>query len=357
VGAALVGVPFGAVIGLVIAVSVHTSSAPATGTMPTLPPTPALRSGPSGVSGPAGPSTAVACGAQTDQTWAASLALSANAIYQGEEASTEVSNDRRQVTASLALASAVAAGERAQARSAVISLVFTPHLHIVRLRAIRNGQVLADVGAPLAIAPVTGTLTLYGHRVGRYVMSVQDDVGYIKLVRRFIGVGVELSSGTRRLIGDPSPGPSPLPASGTVRYQGTVDQVVSFAARGMPDVPIRVTLLVAPAPAPASLQALPCEQVELRGAAHVAQRVAPRFHLSSVDYSGYAEVLHQLTGDLVFIRRGGQQLAGSMANGPAPPAQDTLRFQGRRYDALHFTAPASPAPVTVLLLQPALSSS
>ena len=75
------------------------------------------------------------------------------------------------------------------------AIVYTPHWHIVRLRVMQGTRVLADVGGPYVIAPVTGTLEQHGRTLGRYVMSVQDDTGYVKLVSRFIGVPVELYRG------------------------------------------------------------------------------------------------------------------------------------------------------------------
>src|SRR6185437_6937128 len=77
---------------------------------------------------------------------------------------------------------ALTARDLAATHRAVAKLVYHPRWHIVRLRVIdRAGRVLADVGGPYVIAPVTGLLRVGARVLGSYVMSVQDDVGFTKL--------------------------------------------------------------------------------------------------------------------------------------------------------------------------------
>ena len=80
------------------------------------------------------------------------------------------------------------------------SLVYS-HTHIVRLRVTRGGTVLADVGGPYIIAPVSGLLRVHGRTVARYVLSVQDDLGYVKLETRYIGFPLLLRRGAQRIPG------------------------------------------------------------------------------------------------------------------------------------------------------------
>ena len=101
----------------------------------------------------------------------------------------------------------MSSGNRRAILAAVHSIVYTPHWHIVRLRVFKAGHVIADVGGPYVIAPVTGVLRQHGRTVGRYVMSVQDDLGYIKLVSRFIGVPVDFYRGRSFVMGTLRPAP------------------------------------------------------------------------------------------------------------------------------------------------------
>ena len=65
-----------------------------------------------------------------------------------------------------ALLSALSAGDDAAVSAAVSAMVYTPHWHIVRLRVLRAGHVIADVGRPYVIAPVTGTIRQHGRTLG-----------------------------------------------------------------------------------------------------------------------------------------------------------------------------------------------
>ena len=94
-------------------------------------------------------------------------------IYRNELAGTEVSFDLEQITGAADLLSAVAGHDRAGALKAVSRIVFHRHWHIVRLRALdASGHLLADVGGPYVIAPVSGVL-----RSGRARRWQLRDVG------------------------------------------------------------------------------------------------------------------------------------------------------------------------------------
>ena len=124
-----------------------------------------------------------ACGAATDATYLSTAYAVAVRIRDGERSGAAVRRDVRTIEADRVLANAVAAGDAATVHSEVLALVFN-HQHIVRLRVLRNGQVLDDVGGPRVLAPVTGSLRVGGRTVGTFVMSIQDDLGYQKLADR-----------------------------------------------------------------------------------------------------------------------------------------------------------------------------
>ena len=110
------------------------------------------------------------------------------AVARRELDGSEVAQDRARVAGSAALLAAVAAGNPGSTWLAVHALVYHPLWHIVRLRVSDlAGTVLADIGGPDVASPVSGALTFDGQTIGRYVISVQDDAGVVKLEHNFIG--------------------------------------------------------------------------------------------------------------------------------------------------------------------------
>jgi hypothetical protein len=182
-------------------------------------------------------------------------------IYANELSSSEVFGDKSQVERFSPLLDAVARGDRTAVREAVTSLVFS-HTHVVRLRVSRGGEVLADVGGPDILAPVNGSLRRGGRTVGHYTLSVQDDLGYVKLVTRFTGAPLVLRAGSRTLpvAGTLAPAPTSIPEHGAVKYRGSTYQAFSFNAQVFPSGPLRISLLV---PVPGSLSGRTCSEIKV----------------------------------------------------------------------------------------------
>ncbi len=187
-------------------------------------------SAPSAASGPASGS----CGPASATTIANVDATVAQGIFAGETHSSEVNADVARITGFQALLSALASDNEAAVYAAVHTIVYTPHWHIVRLRVVKAGHVLADVGGPDVIAPVSGALRWKGRTVGTYVMSVQDDVGYVKLVSRFIGIPVDLYRNGSFLMGTLASAPSKLRPGSSVHVGGTSYEVHLFERRRFP---------------------------------------------------------------------------------------------------------------------------
>jgi hypothetical protein len=276
------------------------------------------------------------CGPAAAETLARAVGLVATRIYANELSSSEVFGDKSQVESFPPLLSAVASGDRAAVKEAVTSLVFS-HTHVVRLRVTRGGEVLADVGGPDILAPVSGSLRRGGSTVGHYVLSVQDDLGYVKLVTRFIGVPLVLRAGSRTLPveGTLSPGPASIPTHGSVSYRNTTYEAFSFNAQLFPSGPLRVSLLV---PGSGSLSRRTCSEIKVAELGEVALRISRRFALSPANFSSYINATGPLTGGLIYIRSGSRQLAGSTHPGPRTlPEQGTVTFRGRTYGVFSFT--------------------
>ncbi len=284
------------------------------------------------------------CGPASTTTIAGVDATVAQGIYAGEAHSSEVSADIAHITGSQALLSALASNNEAAAYAAVHAIVYTPHWHIVRLRVVKAGRVVADVGGPDVIAPISGALRWKGRTLGTYVTSVQDDIGYVKLVSRFIGVPVDLYRNGAFLMGTLQPAPSTVRTGASVSVSGTTYQVQLLNARAFPSGALRVALFV-PA-ASSSVSTASCPSVRLAAWGSVAMHIAARFKPLPAHYQDLVDVLHGATGGPAYVRSGSKRIAGGAV--PARiPRRGIVRYGGRSWSVFSWE-PIPPARVYVL---------
>ena len=298
--------------------------------------------------GPAQPR--VPCASAADATLADTLGGVGARIYDSEHARNgSAAVAIRSVTSSSALARAVAAGDPVAARAAVTSIVFN-HLHIVRLRVIHDGRVLSDVGGPFVLAPISGEIRLHGRLVGRYVLSIQDDVGYVKLAGRLAGLQVVMRSGGRQVMSSLSPAPVHIPPHGTLTFGGVSYVTHTINGVAFPSGPLHIYLL-ARRPSPPFTSRI-CFQIKVAALGKVGVYVSRRFVLSNGSYGSYISVTQGLTHALVFVRDGSRQLAGSVRLAPALlPDSGTVRFRGLSYGVISFPAHAAGGhPIRITLL-------
>jgi len=185
-------------------------------------------------------STAALCGRTEQDTVVNTLSHVARLIYDGEiggRARTQV----HRVQNDPGLLSAVARHDAAGTRSAVERLL---NQHIVRLRVSAAGRLLSDVGGPFVLGPVGGTLRLGGREIGSFVLSIQDDEGYLRLTRRLVGLKVLMRMGGQLVKNSLGPAPGEVPASGSYRYQGRSFRVFTIAAAAFPAGPLQIQVLV-----------------------------------------------------------------------------------------------------------------
>jgi len=287
----------------------------------------------------------VPCGAASAATIAGVDTAVARAIYAGELRSTSVSADVAHVTGYAPLLRALASSSAPAAYAAVHAIVYTPHWHIVRLRVLEAGRVVADVGGPDVIAPVSGVLRWKGRIVGSYVMSVQDDVGYVKLVSRFIGVPIDLYRNGSFLMGTLQPAPSAPSAGGSLTVAGVGYQAHVFAAAAFPSGALQVLLLV-PAP-PVAVAAQPCAAVRVAAWGSVLKHIAARLKPLQAHYADLADVVRGLTGGLVVVRAGSTRLAGSAAP-TRIPRNGSVSYRGRSWPVFSWE-PVPPARIYFLV--------
>ena len=292
--------------------------------------------------------SAEACGAAGGELLADAAGTVAKRIYAGELAGSETRSDQRQVEGDATLLSAIASGNRAAINAAVHRLVYS-HTHIVRLRITHGASVLADIGGPYIIAPVGGALRLHGRALAHYVLSVQDDLGYVKLVTRFLGVALVMRAGSHGIpVEGLVPGPASVPDLGPVTYRGVSYEAISFPARSFPGGPLRISLLL---PLASSLASRTCAQIKSAELGHAAMLISRRFQLSPASFPVYIKFVRTLTDALIYIRAGSRELAGSTRPGPASlPASGPIDFAGKHYEVSSFLAPSSVGQVRVHVL-------
>ncbi len=194
------------------------------------------------------PSTAIAAvcarrGASPAQAQADTLGLVAERVYYAEHEGSKAELLLGYVERSRAFREAVLAGNAVATRAAIIGF-FRSHLHIVRVRVIREGKLLVDVGGPHVLAPIPGVLrNARGRVVAHFLMAIQDDLGFQILSRAFTGAQVLMREQARQVMGTLSPGPTNVPDRGRVVYRGTPYRAYSFDAEAFPSGTLRISLL------------------------------------------------------------------------------------------------------------------
>jgi hypothetical protein len=167
-------------------------------------------------------------------------------IYREEQSGVRAKLAVRDFEHSRAFQEAVATDNPA-ATHAVIDEFFKTQLHVVRVRATLGEKLVVDVGGPHVLAPIRGDVRdARGRVVGHFLLSVQDDLGYLLLANRFTGAQVLLRQGSDQIMGTLSPGPTQIPNRGVVLYQGVHYQAYSFLAEAFPKGMLRVSLLIPP---------------------------------------------------------------------------------------------------------------
>lgn len=290
------------------------------------------------VIGAIGKSAAPGCGAATERTYVSAAFAVARHINSGETNGNAVRQALQTIESDQVLANAVAAGDIATVRSEALVLVYN-HEHIVRLRVLRAGHLLDDLGGPLVLSPVGGSLRLGGRVVGTFVMSVQDDAGYRKLVERLVGANIVMRYQGRTIMSDLAVAGEPLPANGSVAVRGVRYLVASFSDGRFPVGTLRIWLLFRP-PA-AELARSACAQVSADALADVARRaydesrsgppVLPALNtlararalpeaLAAGDYVGAAKIVRRMVSAGGFARLrvlvGGRVVANAGASIP-----------------------------------------
>jgi hypothetical protein len=146
------------------------------------------------------------------------------------------------IARSIPLRNAVERGDPRAARAAAQALIATGHM--TNLRVLRGGQVLADVGAPDALAPLHGAITgAGGATIGTFVASVWADNGFLQETSGIAEGVAALRENGRNIADSFALEQGELPPQGTLTVRGTAYAYTSFPAAMYPTGQLRVYLL------------------------------------------------------------------------------------------------------------------
>ena len=140
---------------------------------------------------------------------------------RGEAHGSAVARTLRHAAADPAFRSAIAAGDPAALRAAIVGLFRDNHFHIVRVRAWRGAQLIDDVGGPYVLSPATGTIAARGAPSPAASCSPSRTTpGSSSSSTASPAPTSSLHTSTGTVPGSNlSPGPAFVPGLGTVTYQ------------------------------------------------------------------------------------------------------------------------------------------
>lgn len=191
--------------------------------------------------------SAALCDASAQDTRANVIALAGRRLLRAESHSPGVAQTLRHTARDPAFRRATARDDRGAIRAAIIDSFFRDHSHhIVRVRVLRGHRLIYDLGGPYVLSPASGTVrSPDGRSAATFILAVQDDTGYIKLMHRFTGADVQLVSPLGRVPGSTlEPGPATIPDHGTIEFGGRRYIARSFDGAAFPSGQLRISLLV-----------------------------------------------------------------------------------------------------------------
>ena len=180
------------------------------------------------------------------QARADAFAEIARRIYGHEHASVVARSAVKHLGADQTLVRALRTGDRklirAHARRTVIP-------HEVRVRIVRGSRVLTDVGLPFVVQGAQADLRAAdGADLGRVEVSIQDVIGFVKLVSRQTGTEVVVRGQGRLASSLSAADHARLPSSGIARLGGRTYIVRSFKEADFIGKPMTIWVLDPAAP-------------------------------------------------------------------------------------------------------------
>jgi hypothetical protein len=173
------------------------------------------------------------------------LAGVARRIYSQEAGGAVGHAAVRRIARDRALLAALGSGNEAALRAAALRQLFNPGKHVVRLSVVRAGRTLTDVGGAFVVAPSDLLLRgAGGADLGLLEASVQDVVGYVKLVHRLTGAQIVVRGAAGHVESSLAAAAGiELPVSGDATIAGRVYVVRSFRETGFAGEALEVWIL------------------------------------------------------------------------------------------------------------------
>jgi hypothetical protein len=152
----------------------------------------------------------------------------------------------RRISRDGALLAALGANDPVATRAEALHQLFLPHYHVVRLRVLRGSRSLVDVGGRFVSAGASGELHSAGGRpLGRLETSIQDVIGFVKLIHRRSGAQAVVRGAHGHVATLLAPAArARLPHAGRVRIAGRTYAVRFLRETGFAGEPLRVWILV-----------------------------------------------------------------------------------------------------------------
>ena len=173
------------------------------------------------------------------------LAGVARRIYDQEAGGAVGHAAVRRIARDRALLAALGSGNPAALRAAALRQLFNPGKHVVRLSVVRAGRKLTDVGGAFVVAPSDLKLRgAGGADLGRLEASMQDVIGYVKLVHRLTGAQIVVRGAPGHVESSlAAAADAALPASGDATIAGQVYGVRTFRETGFAGEALEVWIL------------------------------------------------------------------------------------------------------------------
>jgi hypothetical protein len=170
-------------------------------------------------------------------------------VYGKEINGGRAHSDLRFIAADQALLDELSRGELGAAQAEAYSrMTSVPTKHITRVSVLGGRRTLINAvwnrNGSFVVAPLEQGLYLHGRRLGELLVSVQDVVGYVRLVHLYTGAQVVVrgASGQART-SLAAAGHVVLPGSGHVTIAGARYLVGSFSLQGWGGEPLTVSVL------------------------------------------------------------------------------------------------------------------